>query len=49
MTQGSPKTINDWAMEDYGGDTDTTYPTTFGVFNTTGTGNSGLYSRPAGR
>ncbi len=42
----SPKTINDWAMADYGGDTDATYPTTFGVFNTTGTGNSGSYSNP---
>ncbi len=42
----SPKTINDWAMEDYGGDTDSTYPTTFGVFNTTGTANSGSYSSP---
>ena len=42
----SPKTINDWAMVDYGGDTDATYPTTFGMFNTTGTGNSGGYSNP---
>ena len=44
--RGSPKTINDWAMADYGGDTDSTYPTTFGVFNTTGTANSGSYSSP---
>ncbi len=42
----SPKTINDWAMVDYGGETDATYPTTFGLFNTTGTGNSGSYSDP---
>ena len=44
--QSSPKTINDWAMVDYGGDTDATYPTTFGMFNTAGTGNSGSYSNP---
>jgi peptide/nickel transport system substrate-binding protein len=43
---GSPKTINDWAAEDYGGDTDSTYPTQFGLFNTTGSFNQGLYSSP---
>ena len=42
----SPNTINDWPMVDYGGETDGTYPTTFGVFNTTGTGNGGSYSDP---
>jgi peptide/nickel transport system substrate-binding protein len=43
---GSPKTVNDWAAEDYGGDTDSTYPTQFGLFNTTGSFNQGLYSSP---
>jgi peptide/nickel transport system substrate-binding protein len=43
---GSPKTINDWAAEDYGGDTNSTYPTQFGVFNSTGSFNQGLYSSP---
>jgi peptide/nickel transport system substrate-binding protein len=43
---GSPKTVNDWAAEDYGGDTDSTYPTQFGLFNSTGSFNQGLYSSP---
>ena len=41
---GSPKTINDWAMADYGGFTDATYPTTFGIFNTGGSYNGGFYN-----
>ncbi|HTP16072.1 MAG TPA: ABC transporter substrate-binding protein [Streptosporangiaceae bacterium] len=36
-----------WAMEEFGGDTNSTYPTTFGVFNTGGSGNVGGYSSPA--
>jgi peptide/nickel transport system substrate-binding protein len=40
---GSPKTINQWAMSDYGGFTDSPYPTTFGIFNTGGTDNGGFY------
>jgi len=41
---GSPKTINQWAMSDYGGFTDEPYPTTFGIFNTGGTDNGGFYN-----
>ena len=39
---GSPKTINQWAMSDYGGFTDEPYPTTFGIFNTGGSDNGGF-------
>jgi peptide/nickel transport system substrate-binding protein len=39
----APKTINKWAMEDFGGETDSTYPTTFGVMNCAGSGNIGGY------
>jgi len=42
----APKTIDKWAMQDFGGFTDSTYPTTFGVFNTTGSSNLGGYSDP---
>jgi peptide/nickel transport system substrate-binding protein len=42
----SPKNINKWAMEDFGGFTNSTYPTTLGVFNTTGSSNLGGYSDP---
>jgi len=42
----SPKLINKWAMEDYGGFTDSTYPTTFGVFNSAGSSNAGEYADP---
>ena len=42
----SPKTINKWAAEDFGGFTDSTYPTTFGVFNSTASSNLGGYSDP---
>jgi peptide/nickel transport system substrate-binding protein len=41
---GSPKTINQWAMSDYGGFTLEPYPTTFGIFNTTGSDNGGFYN-----
>jgi len=41
---GSPKTINQWAMSDYGGFTDEPYPTTFGIFNTAGSDNGGFYN-----
>jgi peptide/nickel transport system substrate-binding protein len=40
----APKNDNKWAMEDYGGFTDSTYPTTFGVFNSQGSSDTGLYS-----
>jgi peptide/nickel transport system substrate-binding protein len=42
----SPKTVDKWAMEDFGGETDSTYPTTLGVFNSTGSGNLGGYADP---
>jgi peptide/nickel transport system substrate-binding protein len=39
----APKNDNKWAMEDFGGETDSTYPTTFGVMNCAGSGNIGGY------
>ena len=42
----SPKTISKWAMEDFGGFTNSTYPTTFGVFNSQGSSNLGGYTDP---
>jgi len=39
----APKTIDKWAMEDFGGETDGTYPTTLGVMNCSGSGNIGGY------
>jgi peptide/nickel transport system substrate-binding protein len=42
----SPKTVDKWAMEDFGGFTDSTYPTTENVFNSTGSSNLGGYSDP---
>jgi peptide/nickel transport system substrate-binding protein len=42
----SPKDINKWAMEDFGGETNSTDPTTYGVFNSAGSGNIGGYSDP---
>ena len=42
----SPKTINKWAAEDFGGFTNSTYPTTFGVFNSSGSSNLGGYTDP---
>ncbi len=38
--------INKWAMEDFGGFLDSTYPTTLGVFNTGGAENEGDYNNP---
>jgi peptide/nickel transport system substrate-binding protein len=40
------KNINKWAMEDFGGFTNATYPTTFGVFNCAGSSNIGGYCDP---
>ena len=37
---------NKWAMEDFGGETNSTYPTQFGVLNTGGSGQIGAYSNP---
>jgi peptide/nickel transport system substrate-binding protein len=42
----SPKTISKWAMQDFGGFTNSTYPTTFGVFNSQGSSNLGGYADP---
>src|SRR5580700_5153112 len=42
----APKEENAWAMSDFGGFTDSTYPTTFGVFNSTGSSNLGSYDDP---
>jgi len=36
--------INKWATEDYGGFTDSTYPTTQGIFNGPGSENEGSYN-----
>jgi len=38
--------INKWATEDFGGFTDSTYPTQLGVFNGPGSLNEGDYSNP---
>ena len=43
---GSPKTINQWAMADWGGGLDASYPTTMDIFNTGGSFNGGFYSNP---
>jgi peptide/nickel transport system substrate-binding protein len=37
---------NKWAMLDFGGETNSTYPTQFGVYNTGGSGQFGDYSDP---
>ena len=42
----APKTISKWAMQDFGGFTNSTYPTTFGVFNSQGSSNLGGYADP---
>jgi peptide/nickel transport system substrate-binding protein len=43
---GNPNHDNDWAMQDFGGFTDSYYPTTNQIFNTTGSFNQGGYSDP---
>jgi peptide/nickel transport system substrate-binding protein len=40
----APSNDSKWAMEDFGGFTDSTYPTTFGVFNSAGSANLGGYA-----
>jgi peptide/nickel transport system substrate-binding protein len=42
----APKNNNKWAMEDFGGFTNSTYPTTLGVFNCSGSFNIGGYCDP---
>lgn len=42
----APANVNKWAMEDFGGETENPYPTTFGLFNTGGSSQLGDYSDP---
>jgi peptide/nickel transport system substrate-binding protein len=42
----SPANANKWAVEDFGGETNSTYPTQFGFLNTGGSGQIGNYSDP---
>ena len=42
----SPANNNKWAMEDFGGESLSTYPTTYGWLNTNASGQLGLYSNP---
>jgi peptide/nickel transport system substrate-binding protein len=42
----SPANENKWALLDFGGETDSTYPTQFGFLNTGGSGQFGDYSNP---
>ncbi len=42
----TPANENKWAMADFGGETNGTYPTQFGFLNTGGTGQVGDYSNP---
>jgi peptide/nickel transport system substrate-binding protein len=42
----APANENKWAMMDFGGETQDPYPTTFGLFNTGGSGQIGDYSNP---
>jgi peptide/nickel transport system substrate-binding protein len=42
----APQNDDKWAMVDFGGETNSTYPTTYGVFNTGGSGQIGDYSNP---
>jgi len=42
----APANDNKWAMEDFGGESFSTYPTSFGLFNTGGSGQIGDYSDP---
>jgi peptide/nickel transport system substrate-binding protein len=43
----SPANENKWAMMDFGGETNSPYPTTFTLFNTNGPNQIGDYSDPA--
>jgi peptide/nickel transport system substrate-binding protein len=38
--------VDQWAMQDFGGETNSTYPTTFSLFNTGGSNQIGDYSNP---
>lgn len=40
----APANVNKWAMNDFGGETNSVYPTTYGLFNTGGSTQIGDYS-----
>ena len=42
----APANVDKWAMQDFGGETNRTYPTTFNLFNTGGSYQIGDYSNP---
>ena len=42
----APANENKWAMQDFGGESNSTYPTTFSLFNTGGSNQIGDYSNP---
>ena len=46
LDPSAPANENKWAMEDFGGETDVPYATTFGLFNTGGPVQVGDYSNP---
>jgi peptide/nickel transport system substrate-binding protein len=46
LDPSAPANANKWAMEDFGGETNSTYPTTFSLFNTGGSNQIGNYSNP---
>jgi peptide/nickel transport system substrate-binding protein len=46
LDPSAPANENKWAMEDFGGETEDPYATTFGLFNTTGPEQVGDYSNP---
>ncbi|MDQ2813156.1 MAG: ABC transporter substrate-binding protein [Actinomycetota bacterium] len=46
LDPSAPANENKWAMEDFGGETENPYATTFGLFNTTGPNQVGDYSSP---
>ena len=46
LDPSAPANVNKWAMEDFGGETDVPYATTFGLFNTGGPSQVGDYSNP---
>jgi peptide/nickel transport system substrate-binding protein len=47
LDPSSPANENKWALMDFGGETNSAYPTTFGLFNTNGPYQIGDYSSPA--
>jgi peptide/nickel transport system substrate-binding protein len=47
LDPSSPANESKWALMDFGGETNSAYPTTFGLFNTNGPYQIGDYSSPA--